>query len=328
MNKAVVTGINGQDGYYVAKLLIENGFEVIGVSKQPALRHTSLSNNISYLSLDISDNEQIDFLIREVKPDYIFNFAGISNEYECLDDPYRCLQTNAFSILRMLEAIRKIKPTCRLLNAGSCEEFGEAESEMLSETTPLLSNRPYGLAKIMARKFIQMYREKFNIFCVQPWLFSHESFLRKDTFFFKKILNFTKIVKINTNNKIEVGNISEQRDWLHASDVAQAALAIISAKTPADYVIGSGLLHSFQDVFTQALLIQGVQGYWEQTGDSKKFITTLGQTIVETNQDNFKYARRKKMICADIKKIQTDLNWSPKYNFNEIIRKVLTENYE
>lgn len=325
MNNIIVTGINGQDGYFLSKLLYKKT-NIIGISNHSNFFYKKTFNKIKYIKADITDFLSIKTIIKSYKPSLFFNFAALTNEYSCFENPEKCIEINSMSILNILSCLEKYSKKCKFLNAGSCEEFGDNNLAIINEATPLLGTRPYAVSKIVSRKIINNFVQNKNMFCVQPWLFSHESFLRKDSFFFKKIINFAKNFKDN-ESVLEVGNILEKRDWLHCEDVVSALYKILNSKYPEDYVIGSGNLHSFKELFQFALSLKNIKGKWVGEGENLKFITNTGHIALFISKDLYSLGRRKFDLKADTTKLNNNTKWKPRIDFYNIVKKCMFEKY-
>jgi len=318
----IVTGVTGQDGSYMVEHLLANtDYNILG-----GVRRLSVPNykNISHIKnkrfklidIDLTDVHSLENAIFEYKPKFFINFAAQSFVGASWSFPQQTFHVNATSVLDILECLRKHAPKCRLYNAGSSEEFGNIEYTPQDEKHPSNPRNPYAVSKCSARQFIKIYRESFNIFAIQCWLFNHESPRRGIEFVTRKITNgVAKIHHALKQNKpiepIVLGNLNAQRDWTDARDCVRLIWDILNLREPKEYVIGSGESYTIRDFINPAFESVGIKGKWEGEGLNEKYIykdkvlITISPEFYRPDAINSWQDIR----TADIKKAKADLNW-------------------
>lgn len=310
---AIIFGISGQDGSYLAHYLISKKYKIIGVT-----RNTKLKNLYRLKRLEILDKvklikgDALNFKFCEKlinkKIDEIYFLSGYSSVTGSFADPFKSLNTNVVGILNILEVIRKKKNDIRLFNAGSGQFFGNNKNNTYNLNSKIVPQSPYGIAKASSFWFTKIYRDHYKIYCCTGILFNHESPLRSHEFVTKKIIETSKMIKKNKKIKLKLGDINIKRDWGWAPEYVQAMWKMLQNKKPQDYLIGSGKVHSLKEfvdeVFSKLKL------------DKKNLITNVN--ILKRNTDIKGYK-------ADIRITKKNLNWSPKIRFKTIISKMLND---
>lgn len=308
--KAVITGINGQTGSYLAEILLDQGYEVHGIMRRSSNFNTQriehIYNNLKLHYGDLSDYSSIASLVSDTKPDLFFNLAAQSHVRVSFDIPEYTMDIGATGVMRCLEAIRKHSPQTRFLQASTSEMFGSTAPPQ-SENTPFHPRSPYGVAKVAGFWATVNYREAYNIFGVNSISFNHEGVRRGETFVTRKITRAATRIKLGLQNKLCLGNLESKRDWSHAKDVARAMALIINAEKPEDYVIASGEMHSIQEFLE--LVFAKLDLDWKQ--------------YVEID---LKYFRPSEVdaLCGDPTKIRSQLGWEPQYTFDMLVDEMIS----
>jgi GDPmannose 4,6-dehydratase len=342
--KVIITGVTGQDGSYMADLLLEDtDYEIYGM-----VRRTSTKNykNIEHLlnnprfkivTGDLSDSQSIDNLIREIKPDYFINLAAQSFVGASWQIPEQTFDIDAIGVIRCLEGIRKHVPDCRFYNAGSSEELGNVDYSPQDENHPLKPRSPYGAAKAAARHIVKVYRESYNLFAIQGLLYNHESERRGEEFVTRKITkNIARIKKaINKDEKfepLELGNIDAKRDWSHAKDFVRGIWLMLNQSEPKEYVLSSGETHTVREFIEKAFKMVGIYGEWVGKDTEEKYILkkTLNsiyydnQILVKINPEFYRPAEVD-LLLGDHSKARKELNWKLDVSFDSLV-KIMVEN--
>jgi GDPmannose 4,6-dehydratase len=338
MKKIIVTGVSGQTGASMLKFLMENtNHQVIGT-----IRRTSQiidSNFSEYLDnprfkvshLDLDDPHSIISLVKEEKPDIIFNFGGRAFVPDSWNSPEATIKTNTIGVIHFLEAIRQYHPECRFMNACSSEIFGKVLEVPQNETTPPNPRSVYGVSKNAARETIKVYRDSYNIFACSAISFNHEGELRQKHYVTRKITsNVARILKEIKAGEIptplELGNLDAQRDWSHASDFVAGMYQMMLQDSPADYVFSSGEMHTIREFVELAFKAAGIKGYWVRFSDfdplSEQFLTDKQECLVKINPQFFRPCEVDE-LCGDSTKAREKLGWLPKISFHDLVDRMI-----
>lgn len=344
MRKVIITGVTGQDGSYMADLLLEEtDYEIYGMVRRTStknyknIEHLLNNQKFKIITGDLSDSQSIDNLIREIKPDYFINLAAQSFVGSSWQIPEQTFDIDAVGVIRCLEAIRKHCPNCRFYNAGSSEELGNVDYSPQDEKHPLKPRSPYGAAKAAARHIVKVYRESYNLYAIQGLLYNHESERRGEEFVTRKITkNVARIKKLIDKNEkfepLELGNIEAKRDWSHAKDFVNGIWMMLNQNEPNEYILSSGETHTVKEFIEKAFIIAGIYGEWVGEGINEKFIlkkTTNSiyydnQILVKINPEFYRPAEVDLLLGNSIK-AREDLKWEPKISFDYLI-KIMVEN--
>lgn len=331
--KILITGVTGQDGSHMADYLLKNtNHNILGTVRRLSvpnyknIQHIIDERGTDWLvHLDLTDPHSIDDCVRNYKPDYFINLAAQSFVGLSWNMPVQTFETNTLSVLHVLEAIRKYQPSCRFYNAGSSEEFGDVVSLFQSEDHPLRPRSPYGASKASARLITKVYRESYNLFAVQAWLFNHEGTRRGEEFVTRKISkNVARIFK-NYSSEFEplvLGNLDAKRDWTDAEDCVRAIWEIVNRDVPEDYVIGSGETHSIREFVEEAFNFVNIKGEWTGTGLDERYISSDGKTLVKISADYYRPAEVD-FLKANTTKANTHLNWKQTTSFTQLVHKMV-----
>ena len=315
MPTALITGITGQDGSYLAEFLLENGYRVVGVVRRTSHhsyeRIAHLNGQVEIVSADLLDQHSLTQVVRESKPDEVYNLAAQSFVPTSWQQPVLTGEFTALGVTRILEAVRMTAPGARFYQASSSEMFGKVVEAPQSETTPFYPRSPYGVAKVYGHHITVNYRESYDLFAVSGILFNHESPRRGLEFVTRKITDGVARIKLGLAEELRLGNLEARRDWGFAPDYIRAMWSMLQADEPAEYVIGSGVAHSVLDVVHVAFEHVGLA--WEDH--------------VVTDPSLFRPAEVDVLI-ADATKAHRDLGWEPQCTFEEMIRGMVEADIE
>jgi GDPmannose 4,6-dehydratase len=313
MKKALITGITGQDGSYLAELLLSKGYEVHGIIRRASTFNTTRIDHI-YIDPhakgakfflhygDISDAEQINNIVFNIKPDEIYHLAAQSHVRVSFDIPEYTGNVTALGTVRLLEAIRRSGHRIKFYQASSSEMFGSALPPQ-SEKTQFQPQSPYACAKLYSYWFARNYRDGYNIFASNGILFNHESPRRGETFVSRKITRAVAKIVLGKQNKLYLGNLKAKRDWGYAPEYVEAMYEIMQVKKPDDYVIGAGKSHSVRELVEEAFNYAGLN--W------KKYVKIDPRYFRPTEVNN---------LIADTKKAKRCFNWKPKVSFHDLVK--------
>ncbi|MDA9711909.1 GDP-mannose 4,6-dehydratase [Acidimicrobiaceae bacterium] len=312
MKKAFVTGITGQDGYYLADLLLKKGYEVHGTIRRsssintsridPLIANYQSSGQLRLYYSDLLDSSSLNSLINNILPDEVYNLAAQSHVSVSFKNPIFTTQTGTLGSLSLLEAIRNAEKPMRYYQASSSEMYGGGEVTKLDENSPFDPKSPYAASKVFAHNMTKIYRDSYELFCVNGILFNHESPHRGETFVTRKITRAATRIKLGIQKKLILGNLEASRDWGFAGDYVEAMYLMINHKKPDDWVIATGETHT-------------VREFVEKTFD---YLELNWEEYVETSE---KYYRPNEVdyLLGDPSKAKKDLGWSPKTNLDKLV---------
>ena len=337
MKNVLITGITGQDGSYLAEFLLEKGYEVHGIIRRSSSFNTSRIEHLYIEELlkdmhhernmhlhygDMTDSTSLIRLIREIKPDEIYNLAAMSHVKVSFEVPEYTADTDGIGTLRLLEAVRFLgyEKTTRIYQASTSELFGKVQEVPQSETTPFYPRSPYAVAKLYGYWIIRNYREAYNMFAVNGILFNHESERRGETFVTRKVTLAVARIKKGTQEKLYLGNLSAQRDWGYARDYVECMWLMLQHDVPEDFVIATGEMHTVREFVELAFHEAGIVLRWEGSGvDEKGICTKTGKILVEVDPRYFRPTEVEQLL-GDPTKARTLLGWNPrKTSFQELI---------
>jgi GDPmannose 4,6-dehydratase len=360
----IITGVTGQDGSFMADYLLKNtDYEIFGgarrlsVSNHENIDHLRNEPRFHLINFDLTDAHSIAQVISQMKPDYFINFAAQSFVKSSWDFPVQTWEANTTSVIHILEAIRLHAPICRFYNAGSSEEFGNVAYAPQDEKHPLRPRSPYGASKAAARQIVKVYRESYQMYAIQGWLFNHEGTRRGEEFVTRKITKAVAriakaIEKGETFEPLELGNIDVYRDWSDAEDMVDAVWRMLNQniynhshlgwatikgwhentglqqeyiKSGAlkEYVVSSDITYSVRDFVTNAFATVGLNGKWINHEDPTKTVfETPTHTLVKINSMYYRPAEVENLL-GDSKEIRTELHWSPKTDFPALVAKMV-----
>jgi len=312
--KVFITGINGQDGLYLAEYLLSLGYEIYGiirrnsVSENQTFRINHLQNKIKLYYADMTDYCSLENALKQIQPDYIFHLAAQSHVRVSFDIPEYTMEVNGMGTFKLLEICKKVCPNTRIYNAGSSEMFGLSidDDKYQRESTPMNPVSPYGISKVMAYDLSRHYRRAYDMFVCNGILFNHESPKRGSSFVTQKIIRGVVDIYHKKTNILELGNLDSYRDWGHAIDYVKAMWLIINHHTPIDLVIATGKTHSVRDICNFAFNYFGLN-YKDYVVQNKKFMR----------------AEELPYLCGDSNKARILLKWEPEYTFETLLIEML-----
>ena len=328
MKRALITGVTGQDGSYLAELLLEKGYEVYGMIRRSSvdyrerIAHLEGTPNFHLKFGDLGDSISLVKLIGEVRPDEIYNLAAQSHVQVSFDVPEFTADIDATGVLRVLEAVRVcgLEKTCRIYQASTSELYGKVEEVPQRETTPFHPYSPYAVAKQYGYWIVKEYREAYNMFCCSGILFNHESERRGETFVTRKITLAAARIAQGKQDKLYLGNLDSLRDWGYAKDYVECMWLILQNEKPEDFVIATGVQHSVREFATLAFHYAGIEVEWQGEGLNEKGINKAnGQVVVEVSPDFYRPTDVVN-LWGDPTKAKTELGWNPmKTSFEELV---------
>lgn len=315
MKKALITGVAGQDGSYLAEFLLGKGYEVHGTilkndeNEKWRLRH--IESRIMIYQCDVREEPQVFDVIKKVLPDECYHLASRVEPRVLFEEEKDILKVNFESVLYFLRGIKIYAEKCRFFLAGSSLMFGMVEDSPQSEKTPFRPDTPYGIAKTAGANLVDMYRKSYGVFGCTGILYNHESPRRDFYFLPRKITSSAAKIKLGIEKELELGNIDAQRDWGFAGDYVEAMWMMLQQERPEDYVIGTGELHSIKDILDVAFKYVGME--WNG------FVKINSEFIRKTDPQNF---------LANTEKIRKKLGWIPKVRFKELIEMMVENDLE
>lgn len=315
--RALITGITGQDGSYLAELLLEKGYEVYGLTRRTSTpNHSRISHivdSIHMISGDLLDQYSLFQAIQEADPDEIYNLAAQSFVKASWEQPMFTGESTALGVTRMLDAMRMSKPTAKFYQASSSEMFGKVVEIPQKESTPFYPRSPYGVAKVYGHWITVNYRESYDLFAVSGILFNHESPRRGLEFVTRKISNTVAKIKYGKVDKLYLGNPDAKRDWGYAKDYVEMMHLMLQQDTPDDYVIATGETHEVREFVEKAFAVAGIKD-WESK--------------VVWNDPRFNRPAEVDHLIGDPAKAKEKLGWVPKTSFDELVRLMVESDLE
>lgn len=341
MKKALITGITGQDGSYLAELLLEKGYEVHGIKRRASSFNTSridhlyqdIHNKDSKFILhygDLSDSSNLTKLVHDVEPDEIYNLAAQSHVKVSWDCPEYTADCDALGTLRLLEAIRmnKLEKKTKFYQASTSELFGLIQEPIQKETTPFYPRSPYAVAKLYAYWICVNYRESFGIFASNGILFNHESPRRGETFVTRKITMAATKIKVGLQDKLYLGNLDAKRDWGHAKDYVEGMWRILQHDHPDNYVLATGVTTSIRDFCRMAFKRLDIDLEFVGSGvDEKGIDKATGKTLIEVDPRYFRPAEVD-LLLGDSTKARNELGWKPTYDLEALVNEMVDSDLE
>lgn len=331
MKKALITGITGQDGSYLAEFLLEKGYEVHGMTRRVSLPNTQriehILDKITLHDGDLSDSSSIIRIMTLVRPDEVYNLAAQSHVQVSFDAPEYSGDVDALGVLRMLEAIRilNMEKTCRFYQASTSELYGKVEEVPQRETTPFHPYSPYAVAKQYGFWMVKEYREAYGMFAVNGILFNHESERRGENFVTRKITRAAGRIACGLQEKLQLGNLDSKRDWGYAKDYVECMWLMLQHEKPEDFVIATGVQHTVREFTTLAFAHNGIELEWQGSGiDEKGIDKATGKVLVEVNEAWFRPTDVDN-LWGDPTKAKTELGWNPQTTSYEQLCAIMAE---
>lgn len=315
MPRALITGVTGQDGSYLAELLLSKGYEVVGVVRRTSHhsyeRIEHLLDRIEVVAADLLDQHSLTVVLQDTRPDEVYNLAAQSYVPTSWTQPVLTGEFTALGVTRILEAIRLVHPKAKFYQASSSEMFGRVTETPQRETTPFYPRSPYGVAKVYGHWITVNYRESYNLYAVSGILFNHESPRRGIEFVTRKVTDGVARIKLSLARELRLGNLDARRDWGFAGDYVEAMWRMLQQPEPRDYVVGTGKTHSVRDLVEAAFGHVGL--------DWRKHVVTDPKYMRPAEVD---------LLQADPSKARKQLGWSPKIGFAELVAMMVDADLE
>ena len=337
---ALITGITGQDGSYLAELLLEKGYEVHGIIRRASTFNTKRIDHLYqdpheenvrlFLHYgDITDSSNLNRLIEKIQPTEIYNLAAQSHVGVSFDSPEYTAEATGVSTLRILDAIRESGVKTKFYQASTSELFGGLpDTAPQSEKTPFYPKSPYGVAKLYSYWITVNYRESYDIFACNGILFNHESPRRGETFVTRKITRAAAAIHLGMQDKLYLGNLDAKRDWGHAKDYVEGMWGILQQDKPQDYVLAMNETHTVREFVELAFAELGYEIEWQGIGvDEKGIDKNTGKVLVEVDPRYFRPAEVE-LLWGDSTKARTELGWEPKYSFMDLVKEMVQSDLE
>ena len=330
--KALITGVTGQDGAYLAELLLKKGYEVHGLKRRTSMFNTDRVDHL-YKDQhekdvkfklhygDLTDSTNLIRLVQEIEPDEIYNLAAQSHVQVSFDTPEYTANADAIGTLRLLEAMRicGLGEKTRFYQASTSELYGKVQEIPQKETTPFYPRSPYGVAKLYAFWITKNYREAYGYYACNGILFNHESPIRGETFVTRKITRAAAKISLGLEKKLYLGNLDAQRDWGHAKDYVEGMWRMLQADMAEDYVLATGVMHSVRDFCDLAFGELGIQLEWKGEGaDEKGYRTDNGECVIEVDPRYFRPAEVE-LLIGDPTKAKEELGWEPTHDLKALV---------
>jgi GDPmannose 4,6-dehydratase len=335
LKKALITGVTGQDGAYLAELLLSKGYEVHGIKRRASLFNTSRIDHIyedphnpdpQFILHygDLTDSSSLIHIVQKVQPDEIYNLGAQSHVQVSFEQPEYTADADALGPLRLLEAIRilGLEKKTKFYQASTSELYGLVQEIPQRETTPFYPRSPYAVAKMYAYWICVNYREAYGIYACNGILFNHESPLRGETFVTRKITRGLARIKVGLQKELFLGNLSAKRDWGHARDYVEMQWLMLQQDKPQDYVIATGEQHSVRDFVKRCAKLLDLDLTWQGTGLEEKAIDNDGNIVVAVDPRYFRPTEVETLL-GDPGKAKRELGWTPRTSFDDLVREMV-----
>ena len=324
--KAIISGIPGQDASYLAKFLLEKGYEVIGTARRNSertfsrLKSIGIKNdpNLKIVDLELTEYLAVADLIQKEQPDEFYNLAAQTFVADSFKNPLYTIECNGLAVANILESIRRFSPKTKLYQASTSEMFGEVKETPQNEQTPFNPISPYGVAKLLAHNMCELYRHSYNVFACCGILFNHESPLRGDEFVTKKITNY--VTGNDYSKPLELGNIDSKRDWGFAGDYIEAMWGMLQLDKPDTYVIATGETHTVREFVEEAFKCVDIDIKWSGVGlETVGEDSRTGQILVKINPEFYR-PYDVQLLLGDASKAWEKLGWLPKHDWKQLCK--------
>jgi GDPmannose 4,6-dehydratase len=335
LKKALITGVTGQDGAYLAAFLLEKGYEVHGIKRRSSLFNTARIDNIyedphipsRHFILhygDMTDSTSLIHIVQKVQPDEIYNLAAQSHVQVSFEQPEYTANSDALGVLRLLEAIRilGLEKKTRFYQASTSELYGLVRESPQKETTPFYPRSPYGVAKLYGYWIVVNYREAYGMYACNGILFNHESPMRGETFVTRKITRGLTRIKVGLQSELYLGNLDAKRDWGHARDYIEMQWLMLQQEKPQDYVIATGEQYSVREFVQRCAKLLDMDLTWQGSGADEKAVDKKGNVVVAVDPRYFRPAEVETLL-GDASKAKRELGWTPRISFDELVREMV-----
>ena len=332
MKRALITGVTGQDGSYLAELLLEKGYKVYGLMRRKSVvdygNADHIKDKIEFIYADMTDLISLINAMQTSQADEVYNLAAQSFVATSWEQPLATAQIDALGVTNLLEAIRTVKPSARFYQASTSEMFGLVQEVPQKETTPFYPRSPYGVAKLYGHWITKNYRESYNLFACSGILFNHESERRGKEFVTRKITDGVARIKLGLQDHIELGNMDSKRDWGHSKDYVRAMWLMLQQDKPDDYVIATNETRTVREFVEKAFACAGIEVKWEGAGvDEIGIDQTTGKTIVKVNPKFFRPAEVD-LLIGNPHKAESVLGWKREIPFAELVERMVKNDLE
>lgn len=337
---ALITGITGQDGAYLAELLLEKNYEVHGVKRRSSSFNTSRIDHLYkdkhkedvnfFLHYgDLTDATNLIRIIQEVQPEEIYNLGAQSHVKVSFEIPEYTANSDALGTLRILEAIRilKMENKVRFYQASTSELYGKSQEVPQTETTPFYPRSPYGVAKLYAFWIVKNYREAYGMFACNGILFNHESPIRGETFVTRKITRAASKIKLGIQEKLYLGNLDAQRDWGHAKDYVEGMWQMLQHEKPEDFVLATGKTTTIREFCNLSFKELGIDIKWDGKGVKEVGIDKSSNKVIISIDPNYYRPTEVDLLIGDASKARKLLNWNPKYDLKSLVKEMVNVDY-
>ncbi len=337
---ALITGITGQDGAYLAELLLEKNYEVHGVKRRSSSFNTSRIDHLYkdkhkedvnfFLHYgDLTDATNLIRIIQEVQPEEIYNLGAQSHVKVSFEIPEYTANSDALGTLRILEAIRilKMENKVRFYQASTSELYGKSQEVPQTETTPFYPRSPYGVAKLYAFWIVKNYREAYGMFACNGILFNHESPIRGETFVTRKITRAASKIKLGLQEKLYLGNLDAQRDWGHAKDYVEGMWQMLQHEKPEDFVLATGKTTTIREFCNLSFKELGIDIKWDGKGVKEVGIDKSSNKVIISIDPNYYRPTEVDLLIGDASKARKLLNWNPKYDLKSLVKEMVNVDY-
>jgi len=335
LKKALITGVTGQDGAYLAEFLLAKGYEVHGVKRRTSLFNTARIDNIyqdphipdRHFILhygDMTDSSSLIHIVQKVQPDEIYNLAAQSHVQVSFEEPEYTANSDALGVLRLLEAIRilGLENKTRFYQASTSELYGLVQEIPQKETTPFYPRSPYAVAKMYGYWIVVNYREAYGMYACNGILFNHESPLRGETFVTRKITRGLARIKVGLQKELFLGNLDAKRDWGHARDYIEMQWLMLQQEKPQDFVIATGQQYSVRDFVKRCADLLELELTWQGTGIGEKATDKQGNVVVAVDPRYFRPTEVETLL-GDASKAKRELGWSPRISFDDLVQEMV-----
>jgi GDPmannose 4,6-dehydratase len=327
LKKALITGVTGQDGSYLAELLLEKGYEVYGVMRRKSVVNygntAHIKDDIRFIYADMTDVTSLIAAMRQSEADEVYNLAAQSFVATSWEQPIATTDIDALGVTNMLEAIRIIKPACRFYQASTSEMFGLVQEMPQTESTPFYPRSPYGVAKLYGHWITKNYRESYGLHAGSGILFNHESERRGKEFVTRKITAAAAQIKLGAQQYVELGNLDAKRDWGHSADYVRAMWLMLQQKEPDDYVIATNETRTIREFAERAFACAGFDIRWQGEGVNETGVDArTGHTLIKVNTRFFRPAEVE-ILLGNPAKAETVLGWKREISFSELVERMV-----
>ena len=337
---ALITGVTGQDGAYLAELLLNKNYEVHGIKRRASSFNTSRIDHLYkdkhkedvnfFLHYgDLTDSTNLIRIIQEVQPHEIYNLGAQSHVKVSFEVPEYTANSDAIGTLRILEAIRilKMENKVKFYQASTSELYGKAQEVPQTETTPFYPRSPYGVAKLYAYWIVKNYREAYGMFACNGILFNHESPLRGETFVTRKITRAASKIKLGLQEKLYLGNLNAQRDWGHAKDYVEGMWRMLQYEKPEDFVLATGKTTTIREFCNLSFKELGIDIIWEGEGENEVGIDQSSNNVIISIDKNYYRPTEVDLLIGDASKAKKLLSWTPKYDLESLVKEMVNADY-